>query len=144
MTKDEALDLAQKALEDACGNRCNAEYNPCFQRDAINAIKAARGIKVGSMTREDIIRMAQDAGLHRQQHNLASNPVQYRFSYEGYEENIERFFQAAYAAGAELNTTPPQRTWVGLTDKDWNRSRHNQDFQKGVDWAEAMLKGKNI
>jgi hypothetical protein len=41
MTKDEALRLALEALEDACGNRCNAEYNPCFQRDAITAIKAA-------------------------------------------------------------------------------------------------------
>jgi hypothetical protein len=40
MTK-EALKLALEALEDACGNRCNAEYNPCFQRDAITAIKAA-------------------------------------------------------------------------------------------------------
>jgi len=45
MTKDEALDLAQKALEDVCGNRCNAEYNPCFQREAINAIKAAKEAK---------------------------------------------------------------------------------------------------
>jgi hypothetical protein len=45
MTKDEALDLAQKALEDACGNRCNAEYNPCFQREAITAIKAAKEAK---------------------------------------------------------------------------------------------------
>ena len=41
MTKDEALRLALEALEDACGNRCNAEYNPCFQRDAITAIKEA-------------------------------------------------------------------------------------------------------
>ena len=41
MTKDEALKLAQEALEDACGNRCNAEYNPCFQREAITAIKEA-------------------------------------------------------------------------------------------------------
>ena len=40
-------------------------------------------------------------------------------------------------------TTPPQRTWVGLTDKDWNRSKHNYDFQKGVDWAELILKEKN-
>ena len=40
-------------------------------------------------------------------------------------------------------TTPPQRTWVGLTDKDWNRSKHNYDFQKGVDWAESILKEKN-
>ena len=36
-----------------------------------------------------------------------------------------------------------QRTWVGLTDKDWKRSKHTEDFQKGVDWAEAMLKAKN-
>ena len=43
------------------------------------------------MTKEDIIRMAREAGLHRQQHNLMSNPVQYRFSYDGYEENLERF-----------------------------------------------------
>ena len=42
-----------------------------------------------------------------------------------------------------LYTTPPQRTWVGLTDKDWNRSKHNYDFQKGVDWAESILKDKN-
>jgi hypothetical protein len=42
-----------------------------------------------------------------------------------------------------LYTAPPQRTWVGLTDKDWNRSKHNYDFQKGVDWAESILKEKN-
>ena len=42
-----------------------------------------------------------------------------------------------------LYTTPPQRTWVGLTDKDWNRSKHNYDFQKGADWAESILKEKN-
>ena len=51
------------------------------------------------MNREDIIRMAREAGLHRQQHNLMSNPVQYRFSYDGYEENLERF--AALVAASE-------------------------------------------
>jgi hypothetical protein len=51
------------------------------------------------MTRDDIIRMAREAGLHRQQHNLMSNPVQYRYSYDGYEENLERF--AALVAAAE-------------------------------------------
>ena len=44
---------------------------------------------------------------------------------------------------APLYTTPPQRTWVGLTDKDWKRSKHTEDFQKGVDWAEGMLEAKN-
>jgi len=42
-----------------------------------------------------------------------------------------------------VHAPPPQRTWVGLTDKDWNRSKHNYDFQKGVDWAESILKEKN-
>ncbi len=51
------------------------------------------------MTRDDIIRMAREAGLHRQQHNLMSNPVQYRYSYDGYEENLEAF--AALVAAAE-------------------------------------------
>jgi hypothetical protein len=43
----------------------------------------------------------------------------------------------------ELDKKLAQRTWVGLTDKDWNRSKHNYDFQKGVDWAESILKEKN-
>jgi hypothetical protein len=51
------------------------------------------------MNREDIIRMAREAGLHRQQHNLMSNPMQYRCSYDGYEENLEAF--AFLVASAE-------------------------------------------
>jgi len=38
-----------------------------------------------------IIEMAREAGLHRTQHSLMSNPVKHRFSYDGYEENLERF-----------------------------------------------------
>ncbi len=44
---------------------------------------------------------------------------------------------------SEGHKIQPQRTWVRLTDKDWNRSKHNYDFQKGVDWAESILKEKN-
>ncbi len=51
------------------------------------------------MTKDEVIRMAREAGLHRQQHNLMSNPVQYRYSYDGYEENLEAF--AALVAAAE-------------------------------------------
>ena len=63
------------------------------------------------MNREDIIRMAQEAGLHRQQHNLMSNPVQPRFSYDGYEENLERF--AALVAKHTLANIDPSSfmTW---------------------------------
>ena len=42
-----------------------------------------------------------------------------------------------------IEEASPQRTWVGLDEKDWNRSKHNYDFQKGVDWAESILKEKN-
>ena len=50
---------------------------------------------------EEIIQMAKEAGLHRQQHNLMSNPVQYRASYDGYEEHLERFYNLAVAAERE-------------------------------------------
>lgn len=42
-----------------------------------------------------------------------------------------------------LKEPEPKRDWVGLTDEDWNRNKHSYDFQKGVDWAEAILKEKN-
>ena len=51
------------------------------------------------MHKDDIIRMAQQAGLRRHQENLMSNPPQIRFFYEGYEEYIENF--AALVAAAE-------------------------------------------
>jgi hypothetical protein len=34
------IEQAIEALEDACGNRCNAEYNPCHYREAIDALRA--------------------------------------------------------------------------------------------------------
>jgi hypothetical protein len=39
MTDRELFEEALKALEDACGGRCNAEYNPCWQRDVANALR---------------------------------------------------------------------------------------------------------
>jgi hypothetical protein len=54
----------------------------------------------------------------------------------------DEWFQADWLKHM-VRATPPQRTWVGLTDEDWNRSKHNYDFQKGVDWAESILKEKN-
>jgi len=53
MTK-ESLRLALEALEDACGDRCNSEYNPCFQREAITAIKEA-------LANEALEKMAENA-----------------------------------------------------------------------------------
>ena len=53
------------------------------------------------MTQEEIIEMAKRARLHRNQHNLASNPVQYRFSYDGTEEALIAFTKLVAAAERE-------------------------------------------
>lgn len=36
----QAFDAMREALKEACGNRCNAEYNPCYARAAIAAADA--------------------------------------------------------------------------------------------------------
>ena len=42
-----------------------------------------------------------------------------------------------------LYTTPPQRTWVGLTDAEINNHYQNQEWLDGVIFAENLLKEKN-
>ena len=49
-----------------------------------------------------------------------------------------------------LYTTPPQRTWVGLTDEEMTHTNHHMvegayqySFKQGALWAEAKLKEKN-
>ena len=133
MTKDEALKLALEALES-----CDAAhitdggrqwYDEKLVDKAITAIKEA---------------LAQPE----------QEPLEYWNAVEGWvkiDEVREHFdsvgcgtiYKTAGEGREPLYTTPPQRTWVGLTDKDWNRSKHNYDFQKGVDWAESILKEKN-
>ena len=38
----------------------------------------------------------------------------------------------------------PQRTWIGLTDDDWNSTPYDTEFRAGAEWAEDKLKEKNI
>ena len=39
MNTIQAMKQALEALEEACGDRCNAEYNPCYARTAITALR---------------------------------------------------------------------------------------------------------
>ena len=68
----------------------------------------------------------------------------------GFIDGMQKQMQSSVDKAVNAMTQPTyyipnknERTWVGLTDKDWNRSKHNYDFQKGVDWAEPILKQKN-
>jgi hypothetical protein len=52
--------------------------------------------------------------------------------------------------GQMLYTTPPQRTWVGLTDEEMTHAKHHMvegayqySFKQGAKWAEDKLKEKN-
>jgi hypothetical protein len=55
---------------------------------------------------------------------------------------IEPLYTAPYTK-TDNSDRVLHKEWVGLTDEDWNRNKHSYDFQKGVDWAEAILKDKN-
>lgn len=41
--RDAVLKMALEAFVESCGDRCNAEYNPCHARLAIDAIKGVLG-----------------------------------------------------------------------------------------------------
>ena len=36
-----------------------------------------------------------------------------------------------------------QRTWVGLTNNDWNSTSYTAEFRAGAEWADDKLKDKN-
>jgi len=114
MNKDEALRLALEALE-----KISMGGDPRWADQAITCL-----------------RLVIDA------ENISSKPMAWEQFYPEMGKP-----KLAYLSPTESPENacyiPPQRTWVGLTDKDWNRSKHNYDFQKGVDWAESILKEKN-
>ena len=82
------------------------------------------------MTKEDIIRMAREAGIEAEADTLCR--------YEGFVEPLERF------AALVIANNPPQRTWVGLTAKEKHEFRYSHmttaDFIEAI---EAKLKDKN-
>jgi hypothetical protein len=63
---------------------------------------------------------------------------------------IDQLNEAAKKNPAPLYTTPPQRTWVGLTDEEMTHAKHHMvegayqySFKQGAKWAEDKLKEKN-
>ena len=63
-----------------------------------------------------------------------------------YEDFFDKCFKETFDLA--LDTTPPQRTWVGLTDEEIEQGCKEswvteQAFQSAVWWAEAKLKERN-
>jgi len=66
------------------------------------------------------------------------------------EVTMSWWHEPALPVGTKLYTTPPQRTWVGLTDEEMTHTNHHMvegayqySFKQGALWAEAKLKEKN-
>jgi hypothetical protein len=128
MTQTEALRLALEALESVLANHKGAPVLPWIEaKDAIKAALEAKDEPVAWGVFEDNL------------HDMF-------FSQEEAQEMAD--LKGAHAEVRPLYTTPPQRTWVGLTDEEIEQGCKEswiteQAFQSAVWWAEAKLKEKN-
>jgi hypothetical protein len=132
MTKDEALRLALEALE-------NAEYGDYYKKElneAITAIKEA-------LANEALEKMAENARELGLDYEPAKEPV-------AWEQFYPDMGKPQLTPPQGIYYTPPQRTWVGLTDEEIKRIGKLDldsnyfglwyDFAKAI---EAKLKEKN-
>ena len=117
MTKDEALKLALQALEanqpiNYCMNN-NGEKFPMMQEDPF---RFERNIKAITAIREAL---AQPEQIVPSANSNTHQPEQEPFGYFRYDLRLDAWVQnRAGITGTPFYTTPPQRTWVGLTAMD--------------------------
>ena len=147
----EAAQMALDALEDACGNRCNREHNPCWQREAAEALRAAL-----AQPEQEPVACDCDSPAWCKQYNKCNRVM---LGIEPYvaPPQRERILcgcgdQIMPDDGAECGTcvtarNATQREWQGLADEEL-RSMCKQTwvFDTIKQWAkiiEAKLKEKN-
>ena len=137
MTKDEALKLALEALNDLSawndgevGGHMDEPYSAEVARRTITAIKEA----LAQPEQEPVAWMFQHDETGRM--NYVSDGIHDPTMFLG--------MNPRYALVCPLYTTPPQRTWVGLTAKEKHEFRYSHmttaDFIEAI---EAKLKEKN-
>ena len=96
-TDRELFEQALEALEDACGGRCNAENNPCWQRDVANALRE---------------RLAQSEQCQYPDCKCATeNPC-----LKGLVQPQRTHWEGCDDVHPECKK--PRREWVGLTDEE--------------------------
>ena len=70
----EAAQMALDALEDACGNRCNREHNPCFQREAAEALRAVLAQQENQRARDSLPLMVEALEKLEQRQKALAQP----------------------------------------------------------------------
>lgn len=132
-----AIKQGIEALEEACGDRCNAEYNPCYAKTAITDLHQALS--------------------ELEQRSIADLEKQEPVGHADLEINNIYLFndqeQRVVPKGRQpLYTHPqPQRTWVGLTEREIDEAYLKEtDMSLDIPWIfqfgrslEAKLKEKN-
>lgn len=136
----ESMKLALSALEDACGDRCNAEYNPCSQREAITALRQAIALQTLTDIHQEIeqepvaweLRMGK---TDRVLIEITNNPQR------------AQDWRASLCEVVPLYTAPPQRQ--PLTDEELKKIWYDTktivgfySFQEIAQAIEAKLNGK--
>ena len=129
MTKDEALKLALEALEDL-GMKHYESTGEVLYKETSTAIKEA----LAQPEQEPVgdFYITKDMAEH-----IKNLEVDWTICASGSKRPTEKKVVPVFVG----NTTPPQRTWVGLTDIDYAGLPLEQVGL--VRWAEAKLKEKN-
>jgi hypothetical protein len=83
--------------------------------------------------------MTKDDALEKK----AENARELGLDYEPEQKPIEKNMTLACPSYLHDYTTPPQRTWVGLTDEEKNEITWGKTVYEILELAEAKLKEKN-
>ena len=143
MNKDEALKMALEALEVA--NSCVDGYYIPKGKTHLPEIELAITAIKKALANEALEKMAENA----RELGLDYEPEQEPVAWMNQSDN--NFFSKqkdTFTSSIPLYTTPPQRTWVGLTDGDIAEIYNQKDWDIHTNWdyeraIEAKLKAKN-
>ena len=157
MTKDEALRLALEALEklwgiiddiDTYGDMAKADEK--LYRTLVERRQRQRFEETGISTDGYELHGGAITAI-----KAALEAKDEPFGYFRYDLRLDAWVQSRDSnQGAAFYTTPPQRTWVGLTDdeiqqsyrlkcKEFGHWLDERAFLVATKWAEAKLKEKN-
>ena len=130
MTKDEALTMALEAIEYVHDTGDTQTCDMCYAKPALAAIKESL-----AQTQEPVAWMFQHDETGRM--NYVSN--------DGiHDPTMFLGMNPRYALVCPLYTTPPQRTWVGLTYEEKHEIRYSHmNSAEFIEFIEAKLKDKN-